>query len=351
MAANKQITNLKNISCLENEFFTLCEENARNLFESKSCQWEINAITAIHKSYGHSSTRIIMDVGNCKEIYVKKMLPELHWTRYMNYLSSLSYFSCCNLTLKSSLSNLSLYRFVNEEFLPMLKAKAHVTEKYKIGQCLKIVKKQRHRERSVSKYGRAVKYEIEEIAYTKKEAQELHRNLLNKYEIKEYIYKNMNSNLDKLISRTKIKFLKPYKYYCYDGLVYLSVEENIKEETIKIVNMWKIEDNMLTGILDNGNKFKLREGKVSDLLLNMTFEDLSNLKDFGGIPNNFCVLEIPSLYDYCINDNNAGTLPYIRKLSQIEVSELIFSYFGLSILPHVNILKQLFSELDRKSVV
>ena len=131
----------------------------------------------------------------------------------MNYLSALSYFSCCNITIKSSLSNLSLYSFVNEEILTMLKAKAHVTEKYKIGQCLKIVKKQRHRERSVSKYGRAVKYEIEEIAYTKKEAQELHRNLLNKYEIKEYIYKNMNSNLDKLISRTSVPALTQKRIY------------------------------------------------------------------------------------------------------------------------------------------
>jgi len=382
---NKQIENLQNLAFIQNQLFCIYEQKASKFTYQKSYEFCINSLISIHKSYEHSNCLIRTNRKNLKEITVQKMLSEIAWKKYFQYLQLNSYFSQEAIRINCSLQNPQLFAVAGNTILPLLKNKGHITEKYKIGNCLEIAKKQQKRPPSSGPNGRLQKYEIQAVGYTKKEIMEMHMEFLKQNNLCATIEstKIQKINFNQLLSRTRIEYLKSNNFSQYNGLIYycknekFNLDSHFKKMPIssKIQNSKYLQIKKIKSIseplpgyeitLKNGEIFNLFEcsikellnvEKIMDKILNSA--DYINTKIYDFCKNspkedmikNLFVLDImgPYIWYDLPSDEKIQIYkrPMIRKLNLNEISELAFSYFSLRMPVKTLSVEKLFSNID-----
>ena len=317
---HKQIENFKNIANTQEKLLTLYEGMIDNTVERKERQWSLNAITVIHKSYEHSKSLIASKYNNEKVKQSKEIILRIAWEKYISYFELSSSLSGNDLLISSSSNNPRLQQLVNSELLPILRQKEHITEKYKLGECMEIQSKVNKRPQSSQNKRNN---HIVRMAYDRKEAIEMNKQLLVENDMN-WKSKEVNIKRNQLISRTYIKHLSSYLYTAYNGLIYHI--KNVKSNK-ELIQLSKIECNTKFNkiYLITGKEFELIECTVNDLIKQ----------------NTLYVLEKTSLCSL----NSGEDKMYLRKLSNVEIEELMFIYTGASSYP-MHTVEELFGGLD-----
>ena len=216
------------------------DSEINNFVEEKSCQCQINATTNIHKLHNQSSKRIQHKYKIKKEELIKSMMLELSWEKYYANFSIASALTHNSITVNSSLHDCQVNQLANSTFVPMLRQQAHITENYKMGECMQIMHKICRRPQSSSQDNRITKYDIQ-MAYTKKEALRFHKQIISSNNIQ---WKNQEQEIKEnlIISRRKINHLRDYKYNSHDELIYCCSEdiELMKEIDGQIIKLHKL---------------------------------------------------------------------------------------------------------------
>eukprot|EP00826_Nyctotherus_ovalis_P008860 TRINITY_DN12303_c0_g1_i2.p1 TRINITY_DN12303_c0_g1~~TRINITY_DN12303_c0_g1_i2.p1 ORF type:complete len:516 (+),score=44.97 TRINITY_DN12303_c0_g1_i2:495-2042(+) len=311
-----------------------------NTLREKEQQWSLNAITCIHKSHTHSASQLKAKHKKEKNHTVKEMALKVSWEKYVNYLALSSRLSQSSFFINSSKDDPQLVHLVNNELMPMLRQKMHITDKCSLGECVEM--RCNANRRPQSSQSKSTRYVVQ-MAHTKKEALEMHKQLLeeNKFTWKseEVVMKN-----DQAMSRDCIKYLGPHLYSPYNSFIYYAKDwERLgKRVSERVMQLKRIELNRI--FLITGEEFELTECKVSDLA---AYRNNSSLELPSTTNKEPYVLEKTSPYSL----NYPEEMLYLRKLSSAEIGELIFSYTGIQAPNYFLPIEELVNELYFNSKV
>lgn len=329
-----QTSCIKNATNTQNKLLTLYEAMADGTLREKEQQWSLNAITCIHKSHTHSSSQLKAKHRREQSHAAKEMRLRLCWEKYVSYLTLSSRLSQSSLSVSSSKDDPQLAHLMNNELMPMLRQKMYITDKCNLGECVEMCSDANRR--SQSSQSRSTRYAVQ-MAHTKEEALKMHKQLL---EENKFIWKNKEIVMkkDHVVSRDCIKYLAPHLYSPYNSFIYYVKDwERLGTRVGEgVMQLERVELNWI--FLITGEEFELTECKLSDLA---TYRDSSSSKLSSATNKELFVLEKTSPCSL----NCPEEMLYLRKLSNAEVGELIFSYTGTRIPNQPSPIEELISEL------
>ena len=149
------------------------------------------------------------------------MISELTWKRYVQCMMASSRLAEEAMRVNDTTINPQLLQLANKTLLALLKQKGHVPTSYKLDQCLEVAKKGGKKLSSTSTTsagkGKQHKYDVQTVAYTRKDAVTLHRDFVKACNVppifaatKQIAMEKLEKFQQQLLSRTSIKNTSSY---------------------------------------------------------------------------------------------------------------------------------------------
>jgi len=344
----QQIENIKNMAVIQNKVLNYYELKAKDFFFSNTITWESNVLTAVHKAYQHSAAHLNAERRLLQEVTAKELHLQFAWYKYIEYLTLKSKLSPETLRINSFTTKPQLSELATTCFLPLLRDKAEIKESYKVIQCIELTRNNHKRLQSASVQRKNQLYEIQTIATSKKEAIELNQQLFQVYNFKigNEIINIAKIGLNQLLSRSRIQFLNSYA--AYNGLIYYCDIDSLNKEALQNIEEVKMNSSGAIITLVNNTKIQLMPATFNDLLRHKNVIKHAPTKLLKYIKGN----EIKSLY---VLDKGSFNPPKrditLRKLLNVEISELLYSYTGIIIPSQTISIDQLYSYLFNENMI
>eukprot|EP00826_Nyctotherus_ovalis_P013085 TRINITY_DN134_c0_g1_i6.p1 TRINITY_DN134_c0_g1~~TRINITY_DN134_c0_g1_i6.p1 ORF type:complete len:432 (-),score=38.08 TRINITY_DN134_c0_g1_i6:72-1367(-) len=213
------------------------------------------------------------------------------------------------------------------------------------------------RPQSTSMHRKSQIYEVLSIASSRKEAMELHHELLNSHNLK---ITGETTDMEKintaqLLSRSRIRFLNSSSLIPYNGFIYYCESEDLDNATKEI--MVNIKDIQCTAegtsiILPDNTQIQLLPCVLNDLLRYKKVVKNAPAKlhksTKGKEKKRMYVLDTFA-FDFLHSSEDTRIL--LRKLSGTEISELLFSYTGILIPTQMRPIDKLYADLYSDNMI
>lgn len=342
---------LKATAGIQHQTLTYYEARSKNFLLASQIPWETSAVTAIHKAYQNSASQLNAERTALQEVAARESALAIAWKKYVECFVLVSRFSPEAVRVNSGESKPQLLELANTCLVPLVKEKAGVKENCKLIQCIEFTKSMNRRPQSTSMHRKSQVYEVLSIASSKKEAIELHHELLKSYNLKTA---GETAGVEKtsaaqLLSRSRIHFLGSSSLAPYNGFIYCCESEALDNATKE--TMANIKDIQCTAA---GASVILPDDTHIQLLV-CTFNDLLRHKKVvknapGKLHKHIRGKEIKRMYvldtlalDFLCSSEEPKIL--LRKLSGTEIAELLFSYTGILIPAHMRSIDKLYADL------